>query len=247
MTAEEVQYVLDELGTVVDDVATEYTITHPSGSTSPVQTKRVDRDNALLYDGGGTFDMEQSITEMEDDLKKGNYVGARFADRDSSYIGTTPNLDTESVVGVRIIGYSGSYGHVDPLGENGVPFQGTDDALVERCMEALREGLKFPDAGRTNVAFTHLTITNESPVMAAWQEYYRYDFDIVFDGFEEIYPADTLTVHSGEAYIVNEGDTEYYDSVRVDGLLLVEGELSAAEAVTGTGEIRGDGTLEVTG
>lgn len=186
MTAEEVKYVLDELGAVVDDVAGEYTVTHNDGSTSPAQIKRVDRDNSLLYDHIGTLDMTLSMEDLKNDLEKGNYVGARFADRDSSYIGTNPNLDTESVVGVRIIGYSGGFGHVDPLGEDGVPFQGTDDALVERCMAALRDGLEFPDAGRTDVAFTHLTITNESPVMAAWQDFHRYDMDVIMSGFEEL-------------------------------------------------------------
>ena len=173
MTATEVQYVLDELGSVVDAQPAD----HP--------LRRVDRDNSLVYDSGGSFDMTQAMEDLENDLKQANYVGARFADRDSSYIGTKPRLDTESVVGVRIIGYSGSYGHVDPLGNDGVPFQGTDDALVEQCMDAIRDGLQFPDAGRTDVAFTHLTITNESYPMAAWQSFYRADFDVVFDGFSE--------------------------------------------------------------
>lgn len=173
MTATEVEYVLDELGTVVDAQPAD----HP--------LRRVDRDNSLVYESGGAFDMTQAMDDLEDKLKQANYVGARFADRDSPYVGTSPMLDTESVVGVRIIGYSGSYGHVDPLGEDGVPFQGTDDALVEQCMAALRDDLQFPDAGRTNVAFTHLTITNESPVMAAWQDFHRYDFDVVLSGFAE--------------------------------------------------------------
>jgi len=174
MTATEVQYVLDELGAVVDAQPAD----HP--------LKRVDRDNSLVYDDGGAFDMTQAMDNLENDLQKANYVGARFADRESTYIGTNPNLDTESVVGIRIIGYSGRYGHVDPLGNDGVVFQGIDGALVEQCMDALRDGLQFPDAGRTDVAFTHLTITNESPVMAAWQDFYRYDFDVVFDGFEDL-------------------------------------------------------------
>lgn len=213
MTASEVQYVLDELGTVVDAQPAD----HP--------LRRVDRDNSLVYESGGDFDMNLAMEDLENDLMQANYVGARFADRDSSYIGTTPNLDTEAVVGVRIIGYSGGYGHVDPEGVDGVLFQGTDSALVERCMDALRSGLKFPDAGRTDVGYTHLTITNEAYVMAAWQDFYRADFDVVLSGFETLFPRDVLEVQSGQAHIVNTGDTERYDRATVDGTLLVDGTL----------------------
>lgn len=174
MTAKPVQWVLDELGTVVDAQPED----HP--------LRRVDRDNSLVYDDGSDFDMTQAMEDLENDLKKANYVGARFADRAPEYIGTNPDLDLEEVVGIRIIGYSGSYGHVDPLGNDGVVFQGTDGALVEQIRSTLYDALKFPDAGRTNVAFTHLTITNEAPLMSNWQEFFRYDFDVAFDGFGEL-------------------------------------------------------------
>lgn len=182
MTAKPVQWVLDELGAVADAVATEYTL----DSGDDVQLRRVDRDNSLVIDTGGSFDMTQAIVDLENDLKKANYVGARFADRSGEYTGTEPERDLDEVVGVRILGYSGSYGHVDPLGEDGIPFQGTDDALVERIQAALYDQLEYPDAGRTDVAFTHLDIVNESPVMADWQDYYRYDFDVAFNGFETL-------------------------------------------------------------
>lgn len=172
MTAKPVQWVLDELGAVVDAQPAD----HP--------LHRVDRDNSLVVDTGGTLDMSQSVTDLENDLQQANYVGARFADRSGEYIGTEPNLDLDEVVGVRILGYSGSYGHVDPLGEDGVVFQGTDGALVEQIRSTLYDALQFPDAGRTDVAFTHLTVVNEDPVMADWADYYLYTFDVGFDGFE---------------------------------------------------------------
>jgi len=174
MTATPVKWVLDELGAVVDDQPAD----HPLW--------RVDRDNSLIYEGGGQFDMSASMEDKTDDFTRANFVGARFADRSGEYIGTDPDLDLDAVVGIRIEGYSGGYGHVDPTGTGGVPFQGTDDALVEQIRLALYDALQWPDAGRTNVAFTHLEITNESPVMADWQDYHRYDFDIVFDGFESL-------------------------------------------------------------
>jgi len=174
VTATPVEWVLNELGTVVDAQPAD----HPLW--------RVDRDNALIYDNGGAFDMSVAMEDKTDDFKRANFVGARFASRDNSYVGTDPDLDIDEVVGVRIEGYSGSFGHVDPTGSNGVPFQGTDDALVEQIQSTLYDALQWPDADRTNVAFTHLTITNESPVMADWQDCHRYDFDVVFDGFEEL-------------------------------------------------------------
>jgi len=174
MTAKPVEFVLDELGAVVDAQPD----AHP--------LRRVDRDNSLLYEDGGDFDMGGATTERTEDLRDANVVGAAFVDRSGDYIGTAPNLDLESVVGIRIEGYSGNYGHVDPTGDDGVPFQGTDDALVEQIRSTLYDALQWPDAGRTNVSFTHLTITNEVPAMADWAEHHRYDFDVAFDGFETL-------------------------------------------------------------
>jgi hypothetical protein len=177
MTATVVKWILDELATVVD------------GQPDDHPLRRVDRDNNLRYDDGGTFDMEQSMTKLKNDLEDANYVGARFADRDGSYIGTEADRDLDEVVGVRVVGMTarnGEFGHIDPLGEKGVRFQGTDDALVEQIQNVLFEALKWPDAGRTNVTFTDLSITNEAPLSAAWADFYRYDFDVVFNGFEEL-------------------------------------------------------------
>jgi hypothetical protein len=174
MTAKPVEFVLDELGAVVDAQPA----THP--------LRRVDRDNSLLYEGGGTFEMRGATKQRTAELKRSNIVGAAFADREGTYIGTAPNLDLEEVVGIRIEGYGGDYGHIGPRGEDGVVFHGTDGALVEQIRAALYDALRFPDAGRTNVGFTHLTITNETPAMADWQDHYRFDLDIAFDGFETL-------------------------------------------------------------
>ena len=173
MTAEPVQWVLDELGAVVEDQPSD----HP--------LKRVDRDTARVYDGGGTFDMSAAMKKKSDDFRRGNYVGVSYADRSPGYIGTGPDLDVEEVVGIRIEGASMGYAHIDPTGQDGAMFYG-EGSLVDQIRSTLYDNLQFPDAGRTPVAFTHLTITNESPVMSRWQEYFRYDFDVVFDGFEEL-------------------------------------------------------------
>lgn len=174
MTATVVKWVLDELGTVVDAQPAD----HP--------LRRVDRDNSLIYDGGGAFDMSASMKKKTDDFEKANFVGARYAAPESDYVDTNPDLRLSEVVGIRIEGYSGGFGHVDPTGTDGVVFNGTDDSLVQQIKDALRDQLKFPDAGRTNVGFTHLTITNESPAMANWRDYHRFDMDLIFSGFEDL-------------------------------------------------------------
>jgi len=174
VTAQPVQYVLDELGAVVDSQPA----AHP--------LRRVDRDNALLYDGGGSFDLDKSIRDRTGELREANFVGAATAGRETSYIGTAPNLDVQQSVGVRVEGYSGDFGHIDPRGDSGVVFNGTDDSLVQQIKDQLRAGLAFPAAGRTPVSFTHLGFSNETPASADWAEYHRYDFDVVFDGFETI-------------------------------------------------------------
>jgi len=175
MTADVVKWVLDELGAVVDDQPT----AHPLW--------RVDRDNSLVYEGDGDFDISRARPRTEEDLRHANLVGARFADRSASYIGTAPDLDLEAVVGVRVSGLtSREYGHIDPTGDDGVVFQGTDDSLVQDCTDALYDALKFPDAGRTPVSFTGLRITNATPSMAEWQDGYSYDFDVTFSGFERL-------------------------------------------------------------
>jgi len=174
MTARPVKWVLDELGTVVNNQPAD----HP--------LKRVDRDNALLYDGGGAFDMSGSIRTRTGELQQANFVGASYADRSDEYIGTTPNLDLGEVVGLRVEGlHHSEYGHVDPLGTDGVVFHGTDASLVQEIVDTLYDALKFPDAGRTPVAFTHLSIEH-FPDVAAYADHYDYRLDVRFDGYEEL-------------------------------------------------------------
>lgn len=175
MTATPVKYVLDELGSVV------------SSQPADAPLKRVDRDNAAVYDGTGAFDLSGSIRDRKSDLQQANVVGASYADRGDEYIGTAPNLDLEEVVGVRIEGlHSSEYGNINPEGTDGVVFAGTDNALVQQILDALYSGLRFPDADRTPVEFTDLAIVNHAPQANLWADYYRYDFDVAFSGYETL-------------------------------------------------------------
>ena len=181
MTNPSVEWVLDQLGPVVDDVANNYTDT----GGDPVTIKRVDRDNRRVYDGSATIDMSTPIEKRRDDLQRACYIGASYAERSESPAGTEYHLDLETVVGVRIEGFSGDYGQVDPDGQDGVPFS-SEDGLVDRVTDAIYDSREFPDAGRSTVTFTHLLLTNHADQSDEFGPYHRYDFDVAFDGFEEL-------------------------------------------------------------
>jgi hypothetical protein len=78
--------------------------------------------------------------------------------------------------------HESKFGHVDPDGGAGVPWE----ELKQRIRSALYDGRTFPDAGRTNVAFTDLQLVNDAPQSSNYQDYYRWDVDVLFDGFEDL-------------------------------------------------------------
>ena len=163
MTAE-VDWVLTQFGSVVGSL------------TAPL--KRVDRDESEILEG--------NIRKRKGDLKDANFVGATFADRVPTPIGTEYDHAVEAVVGVRIEGlHHSEWGHVDPDGVEGIPF-GDDGGLVDRIRDAILVERRYPDAGGTNVTYTNLTVTNEASQSSNYADYYRYDFDVVFDGFEDL-------------------------------------------------------------
>ena len=163
-----VQWVLDQLQPVVDDQPAD----HP--------LKRINRDESKLLEG--------DIRKRKADLLKGNYVGAGHVDHADTPIGTEYDLESEDVVGVRIEGLSrasGDFGHIDPDGVEGVIFNG-DPGLVQQIKTALYEGRRTPDAGRSTVEFTDLKLVNHAPQSHLWSAFHRYDFDVVFEGYEEL-------------------------------------------------------------
>ena len=149
-----VEWVLDRLGPVVDDVATNYD--HRNGGNCIL--KRVDRDNSAVYDGGEPVDMTQPMRKRSDKLTSGNYVGAAFVDRAGEPVGPGYDLDVDVV----------------------------EDGLVDRVESSIYAGREYPDAAGSNASFTHLTITNEDLQSANWADFYRYSFDVGFNGFETL-------------------------------------------------------------
>lgn len=186
MSAAEVEWVLNRLGAVVDDVATNYSLADEFDN-APVQVRRVDRNDSQIYDGSGDVDMDEPLPERRGKLERGCYIGARTASGSETPIGTEFDLDVDRVVGLRVEGlHAAQAGHVDPAGQSGVPWRNGEDGLIDRVREALYDQRTWPDAGGSDVTFTHLILTNESTPSSNWRDFYRWDVDVVFDGFETL-------------------------------------------------------------
>jgi len=171
--SEPVNWTLDELAAVVADQPT----AHP--------LRRINRDTSRVYETDQIIDLETPIEERSQELEEANYVSVTLASRDATPIGTEFDHQIDTVVGVRIEGLSGTggtYGHIDPAGNDGVVWSD----LVNDIRRELMAGRTFPDAGRATVSFTDVTITNESDQSSDYADYYRYDFDLRFDGFEAL-------------------------------------------------------------
>jgi hypothetical protein len=163
MTAE-VDWVLDQFGSVV-------------GSTT-VPLQRIDRDDSRI--------LEQDVRSLDAELTDANYVGVRHEDTTTSPIGTEYDLEREAVVSVRVTGlHASKYGWIDPDGDDGIPFGGAD-GLVQQLQDALWSERQFPDAGIQRVDYTHLELQNEANTSRQYGDFYRADWDVVFQGFEEL-------------------------------------------------------------
>jgi len=174
MTAE-VDFLLAQFASVVDSVAADYSITNQDGTTDPVSLDRIDRDDSKILEG--------NIRDRAAELQQGCYVGVTLADRSTEPAGTTYENRIETIVGVRVEGlHHDEYGHVDSDGTDGVPF----DELVGRLRRAALADRCYPDVGRANTTYQTLFIQNEAPDLAAYSDYYRYDFEIRFKGYEDL-------------------------------------------------------------
>ena len=172
MTAE-VEFVLDVLGSVVDSVDTDYEAT----------LVRIDRDTPLLYEGGGALSSATSRRTKSVDLDEPAAVSASFTGRSTDPIGTEYDHDVEATVSARLeAAHLSEYGAIDPAGVDGVPF----DELRDRVRAAILAERTFPSVGRSDTSYTHLRLENETNVSGDEGDYYRYDVDIVFEGYEEL-------------------------------------------------------------
>jgi len=170
MTAPEVQWTIEQLGSVISDI------------DAPL--RRVDRDESVLYDGDGTApDLTTSIRDREGDLQTANYVGVQFVDRATTAIGTEYDHSVEVAVGVRLEGlHHSEYGHVDPDGNEGIAWA----ELVRRCRRALLKERTWPDAGDVHTSYTDLTFANEVDNSDEFQDFFWAEWDVVFSGYEDL-------------------------------------------------------------
>lgn len=170
MTAE-LDWVLEQFASVATDVANQYTLE----SGDPVQLERVNRDESRI--------LEQDVQSIRGDLEKAAFVGATHVDTVEEPMGSQYDLQREVVVGVRVTGLTsqGSYGHIDPDGQDGIPFTG-DGGLVQRCKDAVLAERKFPAAAPSDAAYTYLEFQNEANTSQQWADFYRWDADVVFHG-----------------------------------------------------------------
>ncbi len=144
--------------------------------------------------------MQTPISDRTGELTRANFVGVASADKSSTPIGTEFDLDVERVVSVRVegLGYGDEHGHIDPSGygdggygdggygvNNGVRFD-DDTGLVADLQSALWAEREWPDVPRDGTTYTHLMLRNYGFRSVEYEDYYRYDFDVVFDGFEEL-------------------------------------------------------------
>jgi hypothetical protein len=180
-----VDWALDLVGPVAETVAGEYTLADDLDN-DPVQVRRVDRDNSQIYDGSDTVDMSEPIHKRKAQLKTGAFVSVSFANQVGDLTGTEPLLDTDVVVNVRIEGmHCREYGHIDPIGVDGIPFKNGEDGLVDRVRDAIWADLQYPDVGDPRVSYRHLQI-DDDPQSAGWSDFYRHELDVTLTGYENI-------------------------------------------------------------
>lgn len=153
-----------------------------SGAYSDIPLERIDRDNSELLDGG--------VRSRTEELEKNNYVLASHVDRSQSPIGTEYDHDLEVVVGVRIEGlHESEYGFVDP--DASLPPTTAGDPvpwtpLVDEIRLSILRDRKFPSDSRSRIDYTDLQIANDTAAASDYGDYYRHDFDVVFNGYEEL-------------------------------------------------------------
>lgn len=170
MTVHEVEFLLDE---VLQSVVDAQPADHP--------LRRVDRDNSLVYGTGEDIDMQAPMKSRTEKLKRANYVAVASETTDPSPSGTNGRYQVQTTVSIRLEGYSGSYGHIDPAGDNGVVFSD----LFDDVFEAITAEMSYPDVGHPGRTYRDLTITNVNDASSEWADFSRASFDVLFRGLTD--------------------------------------------------------------
>ncbi|NLV11885.1 hypothetical protein [Haloarcula argentinensis] len=126
---------------------------------------------------------EDDIEQRKGELTRGNIVSVASVDESTSPIGTEYDHDIERVAGIRIEGLDADeFGYVDDSGDDGAPWS----SLVRVIRRAILRVRSYPGTGTPSIDYTHLELANAAPQSQTWSDYYRWDVDVIFDGFERL-------------------------------------------------------------
>lgn len=165
---------------VLDTIQQDWVGPEGANSLADVPLERIDRDNSDLLDDTPVHQMGAELEEM-------NYVGVASASTQDEPLGTTYNLRTTRVVSVRLMGaHVSEYGAIDPQdGSHSYPTR-TWDSLKDDLRRTLYVPRKTPSVGQSNAAFKDLFIENQADTSSNYADFYRWDCDIRFEGFETL-------------------------------------------------------------
>jgi len=141
-----------------------------------------DQNNApqpVLIDRDDAESSSFSDRQVSFDLTENHAAGvASTPERDATPIGTGYDNRVEDAVSVRIEGaHTDQFGTISDAGQ----FQ---DIVDEAKRVILAERTSFPTVN--GVDYHSVLIQNESNVAANQKDYYRYDFDVIFRGYENL-------------------------------------------------------------
>lgn len=157
-----------------------------AGSYADIPLERINADDSRQLDA--------NVRSRTGELRRHNIVEAALVDRNTSPIGTEYDLQVDGlVVRVRVSGlHHSEHGSIDPSASlppatagDPVPFN-ADDGLVGAIKDTLNADRTFPDAA-SRVDETDLTIRDSpGPLSYEYADYYHYEFEVVFAGYEEL-------------------------------------------------------------
>jgi hypothetical protein len=134
----------------------------------PDDLQLVDRDNSEIYD-----DVD-SLRSRKGELQRGNYLSFGSASTTPTPEGPGYCLQRDDVVSCRLEGlHSNQYGHID------------NPAEFEQLWNTIREAI-YVDRIRPLDGYQTLFIENIRYASGDYRDYFRTDFEVRFDGREEL-------------------------------------------------------------
>jgi len=168
----------EEVDFLIQRIRDEYGVSSlPTGTTavgSEPPLELVDRDDA---------EFESGRRSRSGELTNANIVSIASTDDDTTAIGTEYDHSIERICSVRIEGlHHSEFGHIDPDGNEGAPWR----SLVRIVRRAILLAREYPQTASPDVGYTHLRLVNGVDQSSDYSDYYRYDVDVIFDGFEQL-------------------------------------------------------------